>query len=208
MDMVHKLLQKAYRWRQHTPEALRPAGNSWSPLPPTGNYPEFTSYPAAAVQLYVQKLEDKAKEEKLKQVAIAEAAQHQALAAMRREWQAELSNLQEDVAARRRLLALQVQSKAEDEAIAQLHFAAQQKMSALDHEVAQQATLTKMRDEAQARAAELEARQRAKLKEWETEDEARRLKAQEGAGTYPAAATGLSQLCQPTFSHQRSSGYG
>ncbi|KAJ9531736.1 hypothetical protein QJQ45_021880, partial [Haematococcus lacustris] len=239
-----RLLQKAYRLRQHTPEALRPAGNSWSPLPPTGNYPEFTSYPAAAVQLYVQerqriaeaeddlarrrrvvselavrskavalhansmalerqqltalqqerreqlrqveaamagelqKLEDKAKEEKLKQVAIAEAAQHQALAAMRREWQAELSNLQEDVAARRRLLALQVQSKAEDEAIAQLHFAAQQKMSALDHEVAQQATLTKMRDEAQARAAELEARQRAKLKDWETEDEARRLKAQ------------------------------
>ncbi|KAJ9531161.1 hypothetical protein QJQ45_000832 [Haematococcus lacustris] len=259
-----RLLQKAYRLRQHMPEALRPAGNSWSPLPPTGNYPEFTSYPAAAVQLYVQerqriaeaedslarrrrvvselavrskavalhansmalerqqltalqqerreqlrqsgreeeeeeeeesvwwggvqveaamagelqKLEDKAKEEKLKQVAIAEAAQHQALAAMRREWQAELSNLQEDVAARRRLLALQVQSKAEDEAIAQLHFAAQQKMSALDHEVAQQATLTKMRDEAQARAAELEARQRAKLKDWETEDEARRLKAQ------------------------------
>lgn len=45
-------------------------------------------------------------------------------------------------------------------------------------EAAQQAMLARMRDEVQARGAELEAKQRTKMREWEAEEEGRRLKMQ------------------------------
>jgi hypothetical protein len=45
----------------------------------------------------------------------------------------------------------------------------------------QAAMLGRMKDEVSARAAELEAKQRAKMREWEREEEERRLKIQVGS---------------------------
>eukprot|EP00198_Chlamydomonas_reinhardtii_P012485 XP_001701822.1 centriole proteome protein [Chlamydomonas reinhardtii] len=136
------------------------------------------------------RLDDRAKEEKLKQVAAVERAYQANLLEVRATWQRELESVRAEVAHKRALAAQQVRSREEDEQIKKLEFHAQQRMWELEEDTRRAALAAAVRDELGAQQAEMEAKQRVKLKEWETDEEARRLRFQaEAARRSEVAAT-------------------
>ncbi|KAG2434986.1 hypothetical protein HYH02_011985 [Chlamydomonas schloesseri] len=124
------------------------------------------------------RLDDRAKEEKLKQVAAVERAYQANLLEVRATWQRELESVRAEVAHKRALAAQTVRSREEDEQIKKLEFHAQQRMWELEEDVRRAALAAAVRDELAAQQAEMDAKQRVKLKEWETDEEARRLRFQ------------------------------
>ncbi|KAG2425932.1 hypothetical protein HXX76_013306 [Chlamydomonas incerta] len=136
------------------------------------------------------RLDDRSKEEKLKQVAAVERAYQANLLEVRATWQRELESVRAEVAHKRALAAQHVRSREEDEQIKKLEFHAQQRMWELEEDVRRAALAAAVRDELAAQQAEMEGKQRVKLKEWETDEEARRLRFQaEAARRSEVAAT-------------------
>ncbi|KXZ54196.1 hypothetical protein GPECTOR_5g290 [Gonium pectorale] len=124
------------------------------------------------------RLDDRAKEEKLRQIATVERAYQENLLEIRATWQRELEAARAEIAHKRALAAQQIRSREEDEQIKTLEFHAQQRMRDMEEDVRRTAVASAVRDELVAQQVEAEAKQRAKMKEWEAEDEARKLRQQ------------------------------
>ncbi|EFJ44153.1 hypothetical protein VOLCADRAFT_95633 [Volvox carteri f. nagariensis] len=124
------------------------------------------------------RLDDRAKEEKLRQIAAMEKAYQANLLEVRATWQRELEFARAEMAHKRALAAQQVRSRQEDEQIKALEFHAQQRMREMEDDVRRTAVASAVRDELLSQQMEAEAKQRAKLKEWEIEDESRKQRLQ------------------------------
>ncbi|MEW5298376.1 MAG: hypothetical protein WDW36_001506 [Sanguina aurantia] len=131
----------------------------------------------AGLQVQLRQLDDRAKEEKLRQVALVEKAHQSHLVAVRSGWVSELAGLQGEVLSRREAIAQLLASRQEDESIKALEFAARQRMTELEDEAAASALHAKLRDELLSRNAALGAAQRAQVAEWEAEESLRALRA-------------------------------
>ncbi|GIL59135.1 hypothetical protein Vafri_14052 [Volvox africanus] len=124
------------------------------------------------------RLDDRAKEEKLKQIAAVEKAYQANLLEVRATWHRELEFARAETAHKRAMAAQQLRSRQEDEQIKALEFHAQQRMREMEDDVRRTAVASAVRDELLAQQIEVEAKQRAKLKEWEIDDELRKQRLQ------------------------------
>ncbi|GLI62440.1 hypothetical protein VaNZ11_005061, partial [Volvox africanus] len=124
------------------------------------------------------RLDDRAKEEKLKQIAAVEKAYQANLLEVRATWHRELEFARAETAHKRAMAAQQLRSRQENEQIKALEFHAQQRMREMEDDVRRTAVASAIRDELLAQQIEVEAKQRAKLKEWEIDDELRKQRLQ------------------------------
>ncbi|GIL69946.1 hypothetical protein Vretifemale_789, partial [Volvox reticuliferus] len=124
------------------------------------------------------RLDDRAKEEKLKQISAVEKAYQANLLEVRATWHRELEFARAEMAHKRAMAAQQLRSRQEDEQIKDLEFHAQQRMREMEDDVRRTAVASAVRDELLAQQIEAEAKQRAKLKEWEIDDELRKQRLQ------------------------------
>ncbi|GAX76786.1 hypothetical protein CEUSTIGMA_g4232.t1 [Chlamydomonas eustigma] len=122
------------------------------------------------------RLDDKVKEQKLKQVVLTETAYQNSLATMRAQWQSQLEALKVEVQHKQEVLAYQVKSRQEEEAIKVLEFQAVQRMRELEHDTVCAAMQERLRKEIDSRLMELQSKQQQKSQAWAAEEESRAVK--------------------------------
>ncbi|CAG9462793.1 unnamed protein product [Pedinophyceae sp. YPF-701] len=117
-------------------------------------------------------LDDRAKEERLKQVALVEAQYRANLAQLKEEWTRELEALRRDVEHKRKLADLDLRGRAEEEKLRAVEFAAQQRMWALDEEAAREAAQRRVRAGVEATRVADAGAAAEREREWAAEEEA------------------------------------
>ncbi|GBF94025.1 hypothetical protein Rsub_07293 [Raphidocelis subcapitata] len=129
----------------------------------------------AALASELARLDDRAKQERLRQVQAVERAYEASVGGMRSQWQSQLAALRDDLTHRRRLMAHALGSAQEEEELKVLEFQAQQRLWALQQDAQRAAAASSLQDAAAARQAALESEARRRAAEWQAEDEARAL---------------------------------
>eukprot|EP00775_Hariotina_reticulata_P010320 gene10320-10477_t len=124
------------------------------------------------------RLDDRSKEEKLKQIRVVEEAYQTSLSSLRAEWQSELAALKAEVDHKRRLTAAALKARQEEEDIKALEFQAQQRLWALQQDELAAAGSSALQDAAAAQAVALAAEERRRAAQWQAEDNTRALKKQ------------------------------
>ncbi|KAK9816667.1 hypothetical protein WJX72_003486 [[Myrmecia] bisecta] len=149
------------------------------------------------LQIERARLDDRAKEERLRQISVVEGAYQGQLAALRAEWSAQLEELRREVDHKKLMAAQELKARSEEESLKALEFQAAQRTWALQDTATRSAAAARLKQETAARQAKAEAARQFKLAGWAAEEEARKVQLQQAQARRAAlAATEAEALAQ------------
>ncbi|GMH35330.1 hypothetical protein BSKO_03198 [Bryopsis sp. KO-2023] len=136
------------------------------------------------------RLEDRVKQEQLKQIAIMEEAYQSGLENMQIEMNRQSQLEQQDIATKKKALEFDLKSALENEKIKALTFQAEQRLFGLEQEKLKSEAKQRMESETSTQLAVIEAQQKKQLEQWQAEDQETEIRRKhQAAARFEMAAT-------------------